>query len=109
MRLIDKEELRAKVERGDNFWLLMALDRWAYDLAHIPGSLHFESVEEAMARIDPDEEVVVYCSNYLCPASIQAYQVLKENGYRNLRRFAGGLAEWQAAGYPLEGNLEGQV
>lgn len=109
MRVISKEELKAKIERGDEFRLLMALDRWAYDLAHIPGSLHFETMEEAMAHIDPSEEVVVYCSNYLCPASIQAYRVLEENGYRNLSRFAGGLAEWRAAGYPLQGNRVGQL
>ena len=35
-------------------------------------------------------------------ASVALYQLLERNGYRNLRRFAGGLQEWQQAGYPLE-------
>jgi 3-mercaptopyruvate sulfurtransferase SseA len=38
-------------------------------------------------------------------ASVALYQLLERNGYRNLRRFAGGLQAWQEAGYPLEGTM----
>jgi 3-mercaptopyruvate sulfurtransferase SseA len=38
-------------------------------------------------------------------ASVALYQLLERNGYRNLRRFAGGLEEWQEAGYRLEGTM----
>ena len=38
-------------------------------------------------------------------ASVALYQLLERNGYQNLRRFAGGLQEWQEAGYPLEGTM----
>jgi rhodanese-related sulfurtransferase len=40
-----------------------------------------------------------------CVASVAAYKVLTENGYGNVRRYAGGLEDWEAAGYPLEGEL----
>jgi rhodanese-related sulfurtransferase len=40
-----------------------------------------------------------------CVASVAAYKVLTENGYDNVRRYAGGLEDWEAAGYPLEGEL----
>jgi rhodanese-related sulfurtransferase len=46
---------------------------------------------------------VVYCSNPACSASILAYQGLVARGYRNVRRYAGGLLDWEDAGYPLEG------
>jgi rhodanese-related sulfurtransferase len=26
-------------------------------------------------------------------------------GYKNVRRYAGGIEEWEDAGYPLEGNV----
>ena len=54
---------------------------------------------EALGR---DDEIVVHCSNPSCRAGVALYQLLERNGYRNLRRFAGGLQEWQQAGYPLE-------
>lgn len=105
MKTIDREELKAKLERGDNFKLIMALDRYAYERMHIPGSLHFSDMNEAMAHLTPDDEIVVYCSHELCPASVNAYYVLHDHGFKKLSRYSGGLADWQAAGYPLEGSM----
>ena len=48
------------------------------------------------------DEIVVYCSDVYCAASIYAYRALERRGYTNIRRYAGGIAEWEAAGYPLE-------
>ena len=104
MNVISKEELFEKMQRGDDFRLIMALDRAAYDQMHIPSSLHFESMEEAAQEIDPQEEVIVYCSNPLCPVSVQAYRTLERLGFTNVYRYAGGLTEWLEAGYPLEGS-----
>lgn len=104
MNVINKEDLYEKMQRGDSFRLIMALDRRAYEKMHIPGSLHFETMDEAAEQIDPDEEVIVYCSNPLCPVSIQAYRALQKRGFTKLYRYAGGLTEWMEAGYPLEGS-----
>lgn len=103
MNVISKEELYEKIQRGDDFRLIMALDRRAYEQMHIPGSLHFETVDEAAEAIDPEEEVIVYCSNPMCPVSIQTYRALEQRGFTNLYRFAGGVTEWMEAGYPMEG------
>jgi rhodanese-related sulfurtransferase len=104
MKVISREELKAKLDRGDDFKLIMTLDRQAFDRAHIPGSLHFNSIHEAAEQLDPDDEIVVYCAHELCASSINAYATLRNNGFKNIYRFAGGLTEWQDAGYPLEGN-----
>jgi rhodanese-related sulfurtransferase len=37
-------------------------------------------------------------------ASIKAYRILTHLGFENVRRFAGGIDEWEEAGYPLEGD-----
>jgi rhodanese-related sulfurtransferase len=34
-----------------------------------------------------------------------AYNYLEAQGYKHVRRFSGGLTEWEAAGYPLQGEL----
>ena len=104
MRVISREELKAKLDRGDDFKLIMTLDRQAFDRAHIPGSLHLNSIYEAAQQLDPDDEIVVYCAHELCTSSLNAYFKLRNNGFKNVYRFTGGLAEWQDAGYPLEGN-----
>jgi rhodanese-related sulfurtransferase len=101
MKLISRDELRAKLERGDDFRLLMVLSANAYEAKHIPGSLHFATWQDALAALDPSEEIVVYCAGEYCAASIRFYVLLERSGYTRVRRYAGGVADWEAAGYPI--------
>jgi rhodanese-related sulfurtransferase len=103
IRTISREELSQKLTRGDSFKLIMALNRWAFEAMHIPGSLHFDTPDELYAAVQPDDEVVVYCSQVDCLASVALYRDLVRRGYRNVRRYAGGLLDWEDAGLPLEG------
>ena len=100
---IDRDELKQKLDRGDDFRLVMTLHDFAWRAAHIPGSIHFHTVEDAFGALDPSEEIVVYCSDEACVASQYAYRALVDKGYTNIRRYSGGLSDWQDAGYPLEG------
>ena len=103
MNLISREDLKAKIDNGDDFKLVMTLNEWAYRLSHIPGSLNVTSNEQAKALLEPDDDVVVYCSDELCLASQAAYRFLVQIGYKHVRRYAGGLSDRAEAGYPLEG------
>ena len=76
MNLISGEELRAKLDRGDTFKLVLTLSEWAFRAKHIPGSLNINSRNKALATLDPDDENVLYCASEFCPARITAYQVL---------------------------------
>jgi rhodanese-related sulfurtransferase len=105
VRTISREELKAKLDRGDPFKLIMALNRWAYDSKHIPGSLHFDTPAELYAAVRPEDEVVVYCSNVDCLSSVALYRDLLRRGYQNVRRYSGGLLDWEDAGLPLEGEF----
>ena len=104
---IEREELKQKLESGNDFKLVMTLHDFAYQAAHIPGSVHFPTVEATLAALDKDDEIVVYCSDEACVASQYAYRALIDHGYRNVRRYAGGLSDWSAAGYPLVGSDAG--
>ncbi len=106
MELIDREELKAKLDRGDDFKLVMVMGEWAFNAQHIPGSINANRPEDA-AAFAKDTEIVVYCSGGACIASHAAYNLLTNQGYTNVRRYAGGLEDWSAAGYPLEGELVG--
>jgi rhodanese-related sulfurtransferase len=102
MNTITREDLHRKLEQHDEFKLVMTLSAFAYETKHIPGSLHFETVDAALAALDPDEEVVVYCADVYCAASIYAYRLLEREGYRRVRRYPGGIADWEDGGYALE-------
>jgi len=101
------EELRKKIDGGDEFALVDALSTISYAGAHLPGAIHIppERVDALAPRRIPDQgsEVVVYCSNPKCVSSVQVASKLVELGYTNVRHFAGGKDEWRGAGLPLEG------
>ena len=107
---ISREELKGKLDRGDDFKLAMALSPWAFEAKHIPGSINIASGEQGPGPMTewvilPADEIVVYCTGGDCMSSLQAYKRLVELGFTNVRHYAGGLSDWEAAGYPLEGSL----
>ena len=103
MNLIGTDELKERLDRADDFKLVMTLGEWEYHAKHIPGSLLVTTVQEALETLDPGDDIVVYDSGPHCPASRMACRVLQSRGYERVRRYAGGLMEWESAGYPLEG------
>jgi rhodanese-related sulfurtransferase len=104
IKTIARDELKAKLDRGESLKLVMALNRWAFDAKRIPGSVHFDTPAELYAAVGPEDEVVVYCSHVDCLSSVALYRDLVRRGYRNVRRYAGGLLDWEDAGLPLEGD-----
>lgn len=105
VRLIERKELRAKLDRRDAFTLVMFMDSWHYEACHIPGSIVIATKEEAFRRLRKDEEIVLYCSDAACFASGAAAQALERAGYTNVWHYKGGLEDWQSAGYPVEGTM----
>jgi rhodanese-related sulfurtransferase len=83
---IDREELREKLDRGDDFKLVMVLGEWEYQAKRIPGSLRVSTPEEGLQALDPTDEIVLYDSGPPCPASRIACRFLKAHGYRRVRR-----------------------
>lgn len=102
MRLISCKELKSKMDRGESFLLVNALEPEKYKAMRIPGSLNVCTREEVLLMLNPNDEIVVYCTNPTCKRSIVLYELLEHMGYKNLYRFAGGLEEWSNAGYPLD-------
>lgn len=103
LRLISREDLKRKLDQGEGLKLVCALRESAYRAMHIPGSIHVDSLELAAQRLGKDDQIVVYCTNVNCPASITLYHVLVSEGYKDVRRYAGGLEDWESAGYRLAG------
>jgi rhodanese-related sulfurtransferase len=82
------------------------LEKALYDDCHIPFSVHvpFDKVEAYVHTLPKDTHIIVYCSNYTCSTSHFVVQKLREKGYTCAFVYAGGMAEWFLAGYPVEGN-----
>ena len=103
---ITREELRSKMDRGDDFVLVDALSTTHYASSHLPGAVNlpYEFVDEA-EQVLPDKsaEIVVYCMNVDCEASGLEARELAAMGYSNVRHYAAGKQDWIRAGLPVEG------
>ena len=65
MKTITREELRKKMDRGDDFVLLEVLGESSYRRRHLPGAIQLQDASRA-PKLFPDKNtfVVAYCSNF---------------------------------------------
>lgn len=64
---ISRKDLKAKIDRADDFRLVETLAPHAYEHAHLPGALNLppDRVAEVAPSLLPDKgaEIVVYCAS----------------------------------------------
>ncbi len=109
---IEREELKEKIERGDDFVLVDALGQQHYERSHLPGAINlpYEFVDDAEQKLpDKDAEIVVYCMNVNCAASVEEARELEEMGYKNIRHYAQGKQDWIQAGLPVESKRKSRL
>jgi rhodanese-related sulfurtransferase len=65
--IISREDLKAKMDRGEKFTLVETLPRHMYLQGHIPGAINLppDEIQELAPRRLPDKnaEIVVYCGS----------------------------------------------
>ena len=67
IKTIARDELKAKLDRRDNFLLVETLPQTAYEHAHLPGAINLppDRVSELAPSLLPDKsaDIVVYCAS----------------------------------------------
>jgi len=104
---ITAEELRRKLETGEDFVLVDALAPMIYAHSHLPGAINVPPSAVDAARLakripNLNTAIAVYCSGPGCDDSVVTAQRLHELGYTNVRHYPGGKDEWRSLGLPLE-------
>ncbi len=65
MKTISREELEAKMDRGEEFVLLEVLGEASYRREHLPGAVRYADKGMILDLLpDRSTEVVAYCSNF---------------------------------------------
>jgi rhodanese-related sulfurtransferase len=105
MNHISCEELKRKFDQEDKFILVNALDEIRFRAMHIPGSINICKDEDINRCLTRDDVIIIYCTDEACNRSILLYLRLEASGYQNIFRFAGGLREWESAGFELVGEM----
>jgi rhodanese-related sulfurtransferase len=106
MNTISRDDLRALISSGVSFVLAEALDAPYFEKGHLTGAINMPlgRVAEIAKRAigSASSPVVVYCASATCENSHIVARKLDALGYTDVRVHAGGKADWEAAGLPLE-------
>ena len=73
-----------------------------YAAGHIPGALNipFDQVAQRISEVEAPHGVALYCM--VGPRARKGESALIAAGYTRVLHLDGGLAAWQAAGFPVE-------
>jgi rhodanese-related sulfurtransferase/biotin operon repressor len=99
---VDTEELLRRLRSGETV-VLDVRPAAEYVGGHLPGAVHIplEELEQRLAELPRDREVVAYCRGQYCVLAHDAVRLLTAHGIE-ARRAADGILEWRLAGVPVD-------
>ena len=100
---ITPEEVKQKMDAGENFELIDVREQDEWASSHIAGASYLgkgvieRDVEEEYPNTD--QELVLYCGGGY--RSALAADNLQKMGYQNVKSLEGGFRAWTEAGFPI--------
>src|SRR5690348_2501247 len=92
--VIDPAEVKAKLDRGDQFVLIDVREPHEFQICRIPGSqlIPLGELPKHLNELDRDAEIVAHCKSG--GRSQKAVDLLKQNGFKHVRNMTGGILAW---------------
>ncbi|MFC1638763.1 rhodanese-like domain-containing protein [Patescibacteria group bacterium] len=106
---ITSDDLKALMDKGADFLLIDLLGEKSYESLHVPQAVPVQPGDGFVERVDAltggdhGKQVIVYAANFADELSTKMTWELLAAGYENTLDFKGGLKDWAAELYPLEG------
>ena len=90
----DVQELKRKIDAGEDFFLLDVREPNEFRIGRIPGStlIPLGEVPQRVNEIPRDKDIVVHCK--MGARSAKAASFLRQQGYRNVKNLKGGILDW---------------
>lgn len=91
---ISVEELKSRLDRGDNFVLLDVREPFELEIAGLPGAVHIPlgEIPGRLGELDPEAETLILCKSG--GRSANALEFLRDAGFRKLWNVEGGINAW---------------
>lgn len=92
--VIDAQEVKSKLDRGDDFVLIDVREPHEYQIARIPGArlIPLGELPKRLSELNPDADIVAHCKSGA--RSQKAVDLLKKNGFKHVRNMTGGILAW---------------
>ena len=99
---ISPAELNARRASGSAPVVIDVRTAEEYATGHIPGAVNipFDKVADRISEVEAPHGVALYCM--VGPRARKGESALLASGYKSVLHIEGGLAAWQAAGFPTE-------
>jgi rhodanese-related sulfurtransferase len=101
---IEPDELKTRLDNGDELIVIDMRQEWEYEAGHIPGAMHMfiQEIPTRFNELPKDVDIVFQCWHGNSSLGASAYLI--ENGWDSRRVFSlgGGIAGWVQA-YGPEG------
>lgn len=96
MDSITVEELKSRLDRGEEVFVLDVREREEWDLVRLPGAtlLPLGELQQRFGELDRDREIVVQCHHGV--RSQYAIAFLARQGFAKLLNLTGGIHAWAA-------------
>jgi adenylyltransferase/sulfurtransferase len=94
MAEITVEELKRRLDQGEDLFVLDVRNPEEFQICRIPGSilLPLPQLGARFQELSKDREMVVHCKSGM--RSAKAIQFLKQQGFRQLKNLKGGILAW---------------
>jgi rhodanese-related sulfurtransferase len=93
---IEPTALKARLDRGENVFVLDVREAFEIFLAPFPGATHIPmgDIPSRLTELDPDRETVVVCHHGVRSAQVAMY--LARLGFERVSNLSGGIDLWSA-------------
>jgi len=105
---LDRRAILGRARQGEILVLDVRPDD-EYESGHLPyaRSLPLAELKKRLAELPKDRQIVAYCRGPFCMMAVEAVALLRREGFRAVR-LGDGVAEWMAAGLPIEDPKHGR-
>jgi adenylyltransferase/sulfurtransferase len=92
---ITVEELKRRLDNGEEIFILDVRQPFEYDIVNIGGYLiPLGDLTKRLHELDRSREIVIHCHH--TSRSVRAAGVLRQAGFQNVKILVGGIDEWAA-------------
>jgi adenylyltransferase/sulfurtransferase len=87
------EELKQRLDAGENLFLLDVRDEYEYEISNIGGQLiPLPELAKRLNELDANQNIVTVCK--MGPRGVKAAQVLHKAGFTHVWNLTGGIHAW---------------
>jgi adenylyltransferase/sulfurtransferase len=87
------EELKQRLDRGDDLYVLDVREPHEYQICNLGGQLiPLNDLPKRVSELDSTREIVVHCK--MGGRSAKAVDFLKQSGFTRVHNLAGGITAW---------------